>query len=112
MDRRGEYGIVVNAVDEAKNLTPTEKLLYRCLLSFLHDRGDFKCWPYQKTLARKIGKSARMVKKLLKRLEEVRLIRICKRGRGNFYEFLDPRQALLERCNDGKVNSSSPLKEK
>lgn len=79
----------------ARDLTPGEKILYVCLVSFGGKDGE--CWPKQSTLAKETGISERAVRKQIKKLIDCKYIQIehptyAKRWerRNSKYTFINP----------------------
>ncbi len=99
MDTVDGWGLAVNIVDQAKNLNPGTKLVYRIMLSSLYRREDSECSWTEHEIARKCNLTARMVRNHVQKLIEVKLIAKAKKGRNNKYLFFNPKEAKLTRSD-------------
>lgn len=83
--RRFGYTCVWNVVLAAEVLRPEEKVLY-CLLRYCAHQSTF-AYPGIEWLSMKMGKRRTTVVRAGRRLEEVGLVRIRRRGRGKTNQF-------------------------
>ena len=103
------YTKIPNQIFEENQLTPSEKILFCCLLR--HCGNDDYCFPNQDTLATEIGiTTARQVRNILIKLEEYGLIYHTRRGfnRSNTYK-VSKDLILIRKESSYQLGSAVPL---